>query len=148
MAKRAAWISSVPKRLSNAPRTVTADWFSHVYRERNKKTDELCNRAKNDNRSSTWVNQRCSGIMLKLCAHFDGGKRGDTTAACGWHMQGSPGTDASGQAIWITLAWASVLLDPRVTTVEAELEGLREATHAILSWAETSIICFEDCRVQ
>ena len=80
--------------------------------------------------------------MVKLCAHFDGGKRGDTAAFFGWHLQGSPGADENAEVIWNTLAWASVLLEPTVSTVGAELEGLFEATHATLTWAQDGdIVC-------
>ena len=84
---------------------------------------------------------------MKLCAHFDGGNGGDKAAAYGWLMQGRAAVDASGEVLWITLAWASVLLDARVTTVEAELEVLYEATYAILSWAKTHSMRFENFRV-
>ena len=100
--------------------------------------DELCNRAMDSGTSSTWLNSDFRSPLGKICAHFDGGKRGHTAAACGWHLQGSPGVDAEGDALWITLAWGSTLLDPDTTTVAAELQGLLEATNAVVSWVSGS----------
>eukprot|EP00973_Karenia_brevis_P001537 208663-Karenia_brevis.AAC.1 len=41
-----------------------------------------------------------------LCAHFDGGKRGDDAAACGWHLQGCAAiAQDDSEPIWRTLAW-------------------------------------------
>ena len=137
-----SWLSG-----SIVPRTTASDWFRHVYRERNKNADELCNRAMDTNESTVWVNQESQPCMIKLCAHFDRGKRGDTAAAFGWHMQGSPGRDKNGETTWLTLAWASVLLEPHISSAEAELEGLCEATHAITSWAGTGAIDFCSFRV-
>ena len=39
-----------------------------------------------------------------------------------------------------TLAWASILLPKGVSSLEAELTGLIEATHAALSWALPSTV--------
>ena len=131
-----------------APRVVSTDWFRHVYRERNKAADELCNRAMDNGTSATWINTECRSQLVKICAHFDGGKRGDTAAACGWHLQGSPGFDDHGDVIWITLAWGSILLAPDVTTVDAELQGLYEASKATVSWATKGTVEFEDFKVR
>ena len=85
--------------------------------------------------STVWINPERNTALTKLCAHFDGGKRDDDAAAYGWHLQGSAGMDTDGETEWVTLAHGSVLLDPSVSTVEAELQGLKEATLATVSWA-------------
>ena len=124
------------------PRTPSAESFRHVYRERNKAADRLCNLAMDKQASTVWISPGRHVTITKLCAHFDGGKRGNLSAACGWNLQGCVGTDANGDAEWDTLAYGSILLDPSTTTVEAELQGLREATHAVLSWATRATIDF------
>ena len=129
-----------------APRTPSSDWCRHVYRERNKMADALANKAMDQQRSTAWALTDQLPRMQQLCAHFDGGKRGNTAAACGWHLQGSPGIARDGEPIWITLAWGSVLLDPMTTTVGAEWQGLVEATHASLSWAALGRVSFHNSR--
>ena len=93
--------------------------------------------------STAWVNPDMRCNMRKLCAHFDGGKRPGIAASCGWHLQGSFHSDADGEPIWDTLAWGSLLLDASCSTVDAELQGLVEATRAVLSWAQHDDIVFD-----
>ena len=131
-----------------APRTPSADWCRHVYRERNVAADTLANKAMDEKTSSMWHSTDMHPKMQQLCAHFDGGKRGDVATSCGWHLQGSLGADIDGEPVWHTLAWGSVLLDPGLTTVEAELAGLTEALGATLSWARHGLVHFADCRVK
>ena len=131
-----------------APRMPYADWFRHVFRERNKAADELANRAMDNGYSTSWANLDARSNMRKLCAHFDGGKRGSHAASCGWHLQCSSHEDTDGEPVWDTLAWGSVLLDCTCSSVDAELQGLVEATSAALSWAQHDIIPFEHNRVK
>jgi hypothetical protein len=131
-----------------APRTPSTEWCRHVYRERNKAADELANRAMDSNTSTVWQTLESHSKMHQLCAHFDGGKRGDSSASCGWHLQGSYDLDTSGEPVWYTLAWGSVVLDPTVTSADAELHGLTEATRAVLSWARYGRVVFDEFAVQ
>jgi hypothetical protein len=97
--------------------------------------------------SSIWQSTAEYPHMQQLCAHFDGGKRGDIAASSGWHLQGSCGQDVDGEPVWHTLAWGSVLLNSKVTTVEAELHGLTQALRATICWARYGEICFDGFEV-
>ena len=132
-----------------APRMPSAEWCRHVYRERNMEADRLANEAMDDCASATWHTCNKFPRMQQLCAHFDGGKRGDIAAACGWHLQGSHEVEPNGEPVWHTLAWGSLLLDPRITSSEAEFSGLAQAVQATLSWARCGAVFFNsDCSVR
>ena len=54
-------------------------------------------------------------------AWFDGGKRRESNlCACGWHVEGAWGMDASNEPSWRQLAHGSILLHPESTVVDAE----------------------------
>eukprot|EP00973_Karenia_brevis_P029176 4024799-Karenia_brevis.AAC.1 len=88
-----------------------ADWYRHVYREHNTGADALANQAMDLRSSATWSFSQTEKLLW-LCAHFDGGKRGEDTAACGWHLQGCAAYDDDGDSTptWRTLAWGRLLL--------------------------------------
>eukprot|EP00973_Karenia_brevis_P042456 5878196-Karenia_brevis.AAC.1 len=88
--------------------------------------------------SASWSDTSVSTRMCWLCAQFDGGRREDGSASCGWHLQGCPRDHGLWEpTTWKTLAWGSVVLPVGTTTVDAELCGLVEATRAAVSWATT-----------
>ena len=118
-----------------APRTPSTDWCRHVYRERNKCADELANLAMDRQESEIWQSSERMPRMQQLRAHFDGGKRGNATASCGWHLEGSPAKDRDGHPLWRTIAHGSILLPPDTTTVESELLGMTEAIRAVTKFA-------------
>ena len=118
-----------------APRTPIDDWCQHVYRERNKAADSLANRAMDTGSSSLWVAGTAASYLNLLCAHFDGGKRGDEAASCGWHLQGGTYSDDNKTSNWHMLAWGCLLLEPTTTSMDAELTGFRKAVQALCAWA-------------
>ena len=119
-----------------APRVPTVDWCRHVFRERNKAADALANRAMDSSSSAIWTSSSSVPDLERLCVNFDGGKRPDGSAACGWHLQGGTGREEDGTLEWYTLAWGSLLLNPGETRTAAELMGLTEAVAALCEWAE------------
>ena len=56
--------------------------------------------------------------------------------------------DSAKNPHWITLGWGSLLLPPGSTSADAELQGMWEATHAVLNWAFEGTITLENFRVQ
>eukprot|EP00973_Karenia_brevis_P082891 11494252-Karenia_brevis.AAC.1 len=86
------------------------------------------------------------GKIRWLCGHFDGGKRGEVAAACGWHLQAYT-EQGSSEPRWLTIAWGRILLPGHTTTVEAELYGLVQVSRAALSFVKFGRISFDGAHV-
>ena len=119
------------------PRTATADWYRHVYREFNKEADELANKAMDQRTSSEWWRRPMHLRPERLRGWFDGGRRNDDLVSCGWIVKASfDPFDSMVEPRWITMAWASVLLPAGTTITEAELTGAELVSAALCRVAQ------------
>eukprot|EP00973_Karenia_brevis_P029674 4093119-Karenia_brevis.AAC.1 len=70
------------------PRTQSADWYRHVYREFNKEADALANLAMDQESSSNWARPVSALRPYCLRGWFDGGRRGEQHSSYGWILTG------------------------------------------------------------
>ena len=133
---------------SIATREAVADWFRHVYREFNCRADSLANMAMDNHASEVHCCAPLASKPVYVRAWFDGGKRRESNlCACGWHVEGAWGTDASSEPSWRQLAHGSILLHPESTVVDAELQGLEQLVAAVVAIIRDGHICFDNYRV-
>ena len=90
-------------------------------------------------RSNEWSRPHSVLRLVRLRGWFDGGRRSDSLASCGWLIKAA--YTFSPETSWCTIAWASVLLPAGTTTVDAELSGAARVTAAMCEIAKDVFKC-------
>ena len=106
-----------------APRTPSATWFRHVYREGNTEADKLAKLALSLDKTKTWEYPHLMRRAHRMRGFFDGAK---TETRCGYgffiQIQGPPDWK------WQNVHIESAPLPSDTTTIGAELSGATNMT--------------------
>jgi len=99
------------------PRTQSADFCRHVFRELNQVADSLANRYRNE-----WHLEPFTHAARFLRGHFDGSRKGDK-AAYGWVLYATDDLNEDSEDHWEVVASKSGILPEGASITAAELEG-------------------------
>jgi len=122
------------------PRTTTANWARHIYRELNKRADSLATSGLQGNPMS-WATAR-QGIPVAIRAWSDGGLRNDSAGA-GWIIKGAWTWEDVEKDHWEDLACAALELGCCDALI-AEIVAFTQVVDAVDSILRTGRVKFSD----